>query len=325
MRARGAARTDQRLTALSFWVVGFALSISGCDDKPAPAPAGEPAAAASATTAPVATVKVGDEIVGATSPVAFTQGKVVAVDDDGVTFEFGRPDASTGVHPRRTVPAADAYLISTNNDLAQGDNAVCHVVRRKTQMMPVPTWYPCRVLAIHGNKLRVEDHYGTAYELDPDRVIKPREETRKAIGVFIETELAHRKFDTAFEAAGQPHRPAGWQPTVDARVLIHWVGTSWYSGKVVEVKADKGKVRVDFDGDRWSDRDVAQTELAPEPTDALPVAVDQFVLLRPKKADEIWEHHQVVTVTGDTVEVINRNGKKHKVERKDLLPIVPDP
>jgi hypothetical protein len=54
----------------------------------------------------------------------------------------------------------------------------------------------------------------------------------------------------------------------------------------------------------------------------MPVAVDQFVLVRPEAADDRWEHTKVVTVDGETIEVVNRNGKQRSVARKDLLPIV---
>jgi hypothetical protein len=105
-------------------------------------------------------------------------------------------------------------------------------------------------------------------------------------------------------------------------VVIHWVGTSWYGGKVVEVKRDKGKVRVDFEGERWDDRDVALSEVAPVPEAELEVTVDQFAILRPKAADQRWEHVKVKSLAGAEVEVVDREGKSHKVAKKDLLPMV---
>jgi hypothetical protein len=307
-------------------VTGLVVVIAGwlvaCDSKPTPAGTDAPATDGSAPAAPAVTVKVGDEIVAATSQVAFSQGKVVKIEGDKVTFEYGRVDMKTQVRPQKAVQSVDAYLIGAQVDIKEGDNLVCHVVRRKVQAVPLPTWYPCRVLSVHGNKLRVEDHYATKYELDPERVIKPAAATQKAIGTFIETEIEHRKFDHEFERAGHPYQPVGWEPRADDKVVIHWVGSSWYSGKIVEVKKDKGKVRVDFDGDRWSDRDVAWTEVAPQPIAPRDVVVDQFVILRPSAEDERWEHSKVVAVSGETVEVVNRNGNKTKVARIDLVPIV---
>lgn len=295
-------------------------AVCACDDA---APAAEDAAPSTpGATAPAVTVKVGDDIVAATAKVAFTQGKVVKVAGDAVTFELGRPNRETGARATKTVTGADVYRLGAQTDSKPGDHLICHVIERKTYAIPLPTWHPCRVLSVSGGKVKVEDHYGTKYELDPDRTVRPREETQKAIATYIETEIKHRAFDRAFEAAGRPARPAGWQPTVEDAVVVHWVGSSWYGAKVIEVKKDKGKVRVDFEGDRWSDRDVAWTEVAPSPEAPAEVRVDQFVIVRPKAADERWEHNRVVAINGDSVEVINRNDVKKSVAREDLVPIV---
>ncbi len=326
---RGSAEAGTRSALL------VAVLLVACSSKSDPADGASPAPTVSAEAAPAVTVAMGDDIVAATSKVAFTQGKVVKIEPDKVTFEFGRPDPKTRLRPRKSVPGIDAYRIADaaaadGAPLSKGDNLICHVVRRKTTVIALPTWYPCHVLEVRGSKIRVEDHYGTKYDLDPERVIKPREATQNAIATYIATELKHRKFDRDFEAAGHPVRPAGWVPAVAAPIVIHWVGTSWYSGTVVAVKKGKGKVRVQFEGDRWNDRDVAATEVAPQPNDATStgpapqVAAEQFVIVRPSAADERWEHNRVLTVNGETLEVVDRNGKKTSVPRKNVVPIVPD-
>lgn len=296
----------------------------GCDSPAPPSPTGPGPGETASAVAPAPTLSVGAVVVAATSPLAFSQGEVVAVQGDEVTFASGRPHPETGKRPERSVPARDAYRIGAPREVREGDYLLCGVVERPAENTPVPAWSPCRVLGVTGEKVRVQDHYGTRHELPPNRVVKPREATQKAIATYVETELAHRAFDDAFEAAGHPSRPAGWEPTREAAVVIHFVGTSWYGGTVVEPKKDKGKVRVHFEGKRWSDRDVAWTEVAPQPSTPSDVKVDQFVIVRPQEADDRWEHRRVTAVEGETVSLVDRDGEKSQAARTDVLPFVAD-
>ncbi len=311
----------------AFTVACTAASVTGCDgaSTSGAASAAAPEASPSPSAAPAPTVSVGAEIVAAVTPITFSQGTVVAVEGDDVTFELGRADRETGERARKKVAAIDAHRIGEDAPVTAGEHLVCNVAPAGPPPAPSPAWYPCRVTEVAGTTVRVIDHYGDRHELTAPRWVKPRPELQKALAAFIETELAHRAFDRAFEAAGTPHRPPGWRPVVGAEVVIHFVGTSFYGGKVVEVFPDKGKVRVDFAGDRWSDRDVPSAAVAPVPETELAVDVGQFALVRPAAADERWEPHKVTGVGGAGVQTVDRDGAAHEVPRRDLLPMVPVP
>jgi hypothetical protein len=303
----------RRLIAAGALVVATA----GCSEKPAST--GEVEAVASGAPAP--TLSAGMEVVAAMSDVAFRQGTVVSLDTEKVTFEYGTVDPATGKKPTASADLGRAWRIGTPPNAAKDDYLVCMLQRRKSEREPPPTWYPCKVLGVSGNKLHVSDYLGLEYELDPEHALRPDELTRKAIAGYLDTEQKHRTFDRGFEEAGRPVRPAGWEPKAGEPIVIHWVGTSWYGGKVVELKRDKNKVRVDFEGNRWDDRDVPLSEVSPQPAGALEVAAEQFAILRPKEADQRWDHVRVKSVAGEDVEVLDRDGGSRKVARKDLIPI----
>ena len=103
--------------------------------------------------------------------------------------------------------------------------------------------------------------------------------------------------------------------------MIHFVGTSWYGGEVVESKAARKKVRVRFTSDRWSERDVRIAEVAPQPQGAATVENEQYVLVRPKDAGDRWEPAQVVAAKAGSLEVVDRTGAKRTVAADAVVPI----
>jgi len=289
------------------------LVVPGCDSKDDGA---TPTGSAEASAAPKkATVEVGSEIVAATSKTSFREGKVTKMEGSKVTFEYGKPDKKTGKKPTQTVDKTKVWLAASPYKPKAGDHLVCKV--------NTTSWYPCVVKAIEGEVIKIEDHYGKAHNIDQTAILKPDAATQANIKDYLAKEAKHRAFDKAFEAAGKPFQPEGWVPKKGEKIVIHFVGTSWYGGTVVENKKDKGKVRIDWEGDTWDDRDVAPDEVAPQPTKPMDVKQDQFVIVRPKSATMRWEHTKVVGVTDDALEVVNRDDSKRKVSKKDVIPIVP--
>jgi len=274
------------------------------------------AGSASASSSPKkATVEVGSEIVAATSKTSFREGKVQKIEGSKITFEYGSPNKKSGKRPTQTVDKSKVWLIGTPVTPKVGDHLVCKV--------STTSWYPCVVKAIEGTVIKAEDHYGKPHNLAKEALIKPDPATAANIKDYLATEAKHRAFDKAFEAAGKPFKPDAWTPKKGEKIVIHFVGTSWYGGTVVENKKDKGKVRIDWEGDTWDDRDVAPDEVAPQPTKPAEVKKDQFVIVRPQSATMRWEHNKVATVDASSVEVVNRDDNKRKVSKKDVIPIVP--
>jgi hypothetical protein len=289
------------------------LSVSSCDSKDDGA---EPSGSTEATAAPKkATVDVGSEIVAATSKTSFREGKVTKLEGSKVTFEYGRPDKKTNKKPTQTVDKTKVWLTANPHAPKAGDHLVCKV--------STTSWHPCTVKAIEGEVIKVEDHYGKAHNINKSAILKPDAATQANIKEFLAKEAKHRAFDKAFEAAGKPAKPATWVPKKGEKIVIHFVGTSWYGGTVVENKKDKGKVRIDWEGDTWDDRDVAPDEVAPQPTKPMDVKEGQFVIVRPKSATMRWEHTKIVSLADDAIEVINRDDSKRKVSKNDVIPIVP--
>ena len=289
------------------------LSVPACDSKDDSA---APSGSTEASAAPKkATVEVGSEIVAATSKTSFREGKVSKIEGSKVTFEYGTPDKKTNKRPTQTVDKNKVWPIANPYGPKAGDHLVCKV--------STTSWHPCVVKTIEGEVIKIEDHYGKAHNVNKGAVLKPDAATQANIKEFLAKEAKHRAFDKAFEAAGKPFKPAGWIPKKGEKIVIHFVGTSWYGGSVVEHKKDKGKVRIDWEGDTWDDRDVAPDEVAPQPNKPMDVKEGQFVIVRPKSATMRWEHNKILSVTDDALEVVNRDDSKRKVSKNDVLPIVP--
>lgn len=294
-------------------VAWLAVSLVACGEKaPLPAPA---ATASAASTAP--TLGHGTEIVAATGPVSFRGGSVVRVTGDEVTFEYGRPDKITGEKATLSVESSRAFVVASSPTPRVGDFAICKVAEH--------AWYPCKIEEATGSGFDIVDQHGRKAQLAKGAIVVPDEPTRKAIAEYLAREARRRSFDEAFEAAGAPMRPPGWDPKPNDKVVIHFVGTSWYGGNVVEHLANKKKLRIQWEGKTWQGRDVSIDEAVPEPITPLSVSTQQFVLARPTEPTLRWEHSRVVSTAGDVVVVANRDGVERKLAPKDVIPIVPAP
>jgi hypothetical protein len=296
-------------------LVGAGLvAVVGCDNQSTQSQ--EPTAAATTAAAPKApTVEVGAEVVAATSKTSFREGKVVSIEGSKLTFEYGSPDEKTGKKSTWTVDKDKVWLMGQVKEAAAGDNIVC---RTGTE-----SWYPCQVKSVEGTVIKVEDSYGKEHNLELGALLKPDAATQADIKDYLIREGKRREFDAAFEAAGKPIRPDKWAPKKGDKVVIHFVGTSWYGGSVVELKKDQNQVRIDWEGDTWSDQDKSIDDVAPQPKDKQSVKEGQFVIARPSSATMRWEHCKIVSITGDAAEVIDRDGNKRNVNLKDVVPILP--
>lgn len=266
--------------------------------------------------------------------VSFVAGTVVRSDDQHVTIAptpattgSSEPD---GPPPTQTV-GRDAVWPITDLDPREitrqaskngGDHGICRIeITGRTGASPA--WHPCEITGGAGGKLRVRDAYGNRHTVDPDEVVLPDTDVRATIESHLATEKRHRAFDDAVENAGRPYRPPDWDPAAGERVVVHFVGPSWYGGEIVEHKRDKRKVRVRYDGETWDDRDLSLMEVAPLPTAALTVHVDRYALVRPEEAANRWEPVRVKAIEDDTVVAVDRDDVERRIPKANLLPLVP--
>ena len=283
---------------------------AACDkgEKPAPTKEAKP-------KAKPGTVKVGSEVVAGVGKTGFREGKIVAIDGTKATLEYGRENKKTGKRPTLKVDLNRTFLKGQVKAVKKGEHLACQV--------STTSWYACRVESVTGKMAKTEDSYGKSHNLNLNALVRPDAATQANIKDYLIKEAKRRAFDKAFLAAGKPVTPAGWTPKKGAKIVIHFVGTSWYGGTVVKNKEKKGKVRIDWEGDTWKDRDVSPTEVAPQPASAQSVKAGQFVIVRPRTASMRWEHAKVLSVKGTAVEVINRDEKKSMTNTKDIVPIAP--
>jgi hypothetical protein len=257
---------------------------------------------------------MGAEVVAASGALSFRGGTVVKLTADEVTIEYGRPDQATGKKPTQTVPS-DRVWPRAATPLSDGAVAICNVSEL--------VWLACRVKSARGTTFGIEDSYGRARDLERGAIVVVDEATQKTLSNYLARERAHRTFDAAFLAAGTVAKPAGWEPGKGAKVVIHFVGTSWYGGTVEEYLPDKRKARIEWDGRTWQARDVALDEIVPQPSKPASVRPEQFVLVRPTHPARRWEHQRVVSVSGNELELSDRNGDKHEASADAVIPVVP--
>ncbi|MEQ9318886.1 MAG: hypothetical protein RIF41_06980 [Polyangiaceae bacterium] len=324
----GASRIDYTIAVLARGrPLMFAVAlVAGCDSSSPPGPAPP----ASASLPPLST---GTPVVAAVTTVTFRAGTVVRSDDQHVTVALTPGAAASsgpeGGHPTQTV-ARDAVWPITELDPREvtrrasksgGEHGVCRI-EITGRAGAEPAWHPCEVTGGAGGKLRVRDAFGNRHTVGPDEVVLPDAPARATIEAYLAREKRHREFDDAVEKAGQPYRPAGWDPAAGERVVVHFVGPSWYGGEILEHKRDKRKVRVRYDGGTWDDRDLSPTEVAPIPSTTLDVRVDGYALVRPDAPTKRWEPVRVKSTDGDTVVVTDRDDVEHRLPPASLLPLV---
>jgi hypothetical protein len=292
------------------WASSVACAVLAAACNSAPAGGTLPSASASAPLEPGAKVLV------VRSVVSLREGEVVRSTADEVTYAHGKPDAE-GNRPSESVARAQVWLIGAPLDAAAGDHLACRVADL--------TWYPCKVLESAGSGVTALDAHGDEHRLEASALVEPDAATQTSFASYLERSHKHRGFDQAFAAAGKPYRPAGWRPRPGDKVIVHFVGTSWYGAKLIEPTA-KDQLRVDWDGDTWDDRDVTLDEMAPQPgAEGAPAApaVGSFVLVRPPRDAERWEHAKVTAVKGQKLEVVNRDDVRREVSAGDLVSLVP--
>ena len=307
-----------------------ATAVIGCESS---SPTG-PAPTATTSFAPLAS---GTPVVAAVTTVSFRAGTVVRSDDRQVTIALAtaaKPDSTAAAAgttaPTQTVKREavwpitplDPQQVTRDATKKGGEHGVCKIEITGRQGAAA-AWHPCEITGGAGGKLRVRDEYGRRHTVGADEVVLPGPEIRTSIATFLAREKRHREFDEAVEKAGRPYRPPQWDATAGERVVVHFVGPSWYGGEILEHKRDRRKVRVRYDGGTWDDRDLSPLEVAPVPSAALPVTENGYALVRPDKPTKRWEPVLVTKVEGDVVVALDRDDQERRIPRGDVLPLIP--
>jgi hypothetical protein len=256
----------------------------------------------------VTEIKFGDEVVVESGKASFWRGKVVAVDANKVTYEYGS-NRSTDKADK-----GDVYVIVKEGHTGTekpGDHVICR--------SGSDSWDACKVKSVTGSVYVCDDAMGNSHNLAAVDVILPSPKTQANIKDKLETYARRRAFQTAAQAAGKPFRPAGFKPRIGQEVVALFAGSSWYGGKVTRI-AQKATVQWD-DKSSPSERDL--NDVAPKPTAPMKVAAGQYVIVRPSGFFTRWEFHKVDSVAGDSAVVADQDDKKKTVSTKDLIPIVP--
>jgi hypothetical protein len=253
-----------------------------------------------------AELKIGDEIIVESGKASFWKGKITKIEANRVTYEYGSSKSSD------TADKGDVYVVEGADHKGiekAGDHVIC-----KTGSS---YWGPCIVKSVNGPVYVCEDASGNSHNLSAPDVILPKPATQANIKERIERDARHRAFLAAAKAAGKPATPANWKPKPGADVVALFAGTTWYGGKVTKVGS---KVTVQWD-DKSSPSERDPADVAPKPTGAQKVAVDQYVIVRPTGGSNRWEFHKVEKVEGASVVVADQDGKTKTVSNKDVSPI----
>ena len=103
--------------------------------------------------------------------------------------------------------------------------------------------------------------------------------------------------------AGKPWSPSGWKAKVGDDVMAVWAVSTYYSGKVKSISADKVKVAW-ADGSEPSDAPMATTAAEPTASTPLPAQGD-YVLV---KSGSSWSYGQVTSVADGQCEIKTSSG-----------------
>ncbi len=284
------------------------LLLPACDEdgrkgEQSPTPASSPASRP--TTDQRAEIREGQKVIVESGTATYWSGIVVKVGDPKVTYRYGTND-STGEADRNRV-----YVVPPGHQtVARADDvAVCDAAPEG--------WVPCLVKRVDGGKYLVDDVHGNTRTLVSSKIIVPNEGARARLRAKLDEAFEHRDFVRAARAAGPPRLPEGWTPRPGDDVVAKFTDASWYGGRIRRLTPTK--IHIAWD-DKSSPSERNHDEVAPKPEKAQDVREGQYVLGRPRKGTR-WDYHRVERVDDRGVVIVDKDGRKRKVRKSDVVPL----
>lgn len=298
-----------RTSTAGFIVTGLVLVLSACDkdEKQNGQPVAAPSASAPtrATTDHRHAIAEGDAVVVESGDATYWEGKVVKVESEQVTYEYGT-NRSTGEAPRDRV-----YVVTQGHRTVaqEGDVAIC-----KTGPA---SWNPCEVKRVADATYMAEDASGKTHTLSASEIVVPNEGGKARLLERFEAASKHRDFLRAARSAGPPRRPDGWTPKPGDEVVAKFTDASWYGGRIRRLTPHRIHIAWD-DKSAPSERDYG--EVAPKPETASEVEVGEYVLGRPRRGTR-WDYYHVESVDDTGVLLVDKDGRKRRVRKSDVIPL----
>lgn len=247
---------------------------------------------------------VGDSVVVESEEASFWSGRVVQVEGSKVVYEYGS-GPSKGEAERDKV-----YAVEASSGVKDGDFVIC-------QTGP-GMWNGCLVKRVNGGAYVAEDCWGKPYNLTASQVIVPSSEARARIETKHHEASKPREFLKAAKGAGDPWRPEAWSPRPGEDIVAKFTDSSWYGGRIRRVTPTK--VHIAWD-DRMPPSERDYGDVAPRPSKPVTVQEGQYVIGRPRKGAK-WDYFLVETVDDKGVLLVDKDGEKKKVKKRDVIPLV---
>jgi hypothetical protein len=185
-------------------------------------------------------------------------------------------------------------------------------------------WVGCQLEAAQGDRVTAINLDGQRRELGADAVLEASQATRMTQARLFERARARGNFEALAQAAGKPRRPPGWHPNVGEKVIARR-GERWESAHVGS-QGDAG-LTVSWSGDDGAQR-LRTTDVVPRPPyTGVSLAPGNYVLIAEpagsatRGAGASWIRVRVESVSDSDVLVMDREGNKHRVPLRELVPL----
>jgi hypothetical protein len=259
-------------------------------------------AGGSEPTSAAAAPKVGDTVVYKFSRQGYVEGKVEKIEGSRYEIKYGTSNNKIESIDVHALPKAGDKL-----DVKAGDVVVARVRDEY--------WAGSIVKSVTADTLELE-----VIE-NGNQLTVPHE---KAIKVSPASAAEFKKYadEVGFlrnAKAKRPQAPAGYKPKVGERVVAEWSANAWWVGEVVTVSGEKVKLK-------WlatfPESELSLEKVMPYPTAATATLMPKqgdFVLVKPGDDKSSWSYAQVTSVSGQSAEVKQADGKTRTIKAGDYI------
>lgn len=252
---------------------------------------------------------------------AFERGDRVVAELVGGEFFEGRVLAITGerlrierLRTREAFTAAPGDLYRLPARLAPkevGRLAICGTASEE--------WIGCRIARVSDGELEVTTLDDRTLTLAPSAVLAASQVTELNLKQRFERRAARAQFLAEALAAGEPAPPAGYRPSIQARVVAPRQGR-WWSAAVLGLDDEDEEVTLRFLGDGL-EQTLPRVSVVPESGANAAPTRGAFVLVRPSSPADPWWRARVVATLESEARIVDGDGDERSVGFRDLLPL----